>query len=297
MAKRCLCAVLGAVAMGGSLSLFAGDPVNTALNNDFQQSANLQNAAAGIKPKLSIRKGDYELTFKGGLKIENYYEDNAYMLNENIPDENEYFKETLDLDLDFEYGEEKYGYDAVEAYIGLRHKGVWGKPLSFADRDSGATFGAPVKLDETTFSNHQHYTGKSLLWLREGWIRLVLNSVFDSKSKNYLQSLQLGWFSFQLGRGIALGSGYGFNKEFLGLYTYTGEDKSAPGIDLFGELIKDTLWYDLYYAKFEERAKSFSDVIEPVKASYQGHKTTPWRGVNKDDEAVAARLKWTAANN
>ena len=94
-----------------------------------------------------------------------------------------------------------------------------------------------------------------------------------------------------------LGNGYGFNKQYLGLYTYTGEDKSAPGIDLFGEIVKDTLWYDLYYAKFEERGKALSDTINQVKASYMGRKATPWRGVNKDDELIAARLKWIAINN
>ena len=100
-----------------------------------------------------------------------------------------------------------------------------------------------------------------------------------------------------MGRGIALGSGYGFNEFFLGLYSYPGEDKAAPGIDLFGEVVKDTLWYDLYYAKFEERGKTLSDTTRPIKYNYMGRKTSPWRGVAKNNDLIAVRLKWVALNN
>lgn len=265
--------------------------------NENEKVIKIESPVAGSKPKISIKNGDYELVIDGALKIENYFEDNAYMLNDQFPDENEYFKETADLNLDFMYGREKYGYSAVEAYLGIRHKGIWGKALSFADRDSGTTIGAAVKLDETVFGVHNHYTGKAVLWFREGWLKFALNPVFGIRNRNYLQYVQFGWFPFELGRGIALGNVYGINKEFLGLYTYAGEDKSAPGIDIFGEIIKDTLWYDLYYAKFEERSKSFSDVINTMKAHYMGRKATPWRGINKDDEIIAARLKWTAVSN
>lgn len=297
MVRRYYKTAVVAVLIGGNLGLFASDPVAPTWESSVQKGADLASATAGTKPKLSIKKGDYELTLDGALKIENYFEDNAYLLNKNMPDENEYFKETIDLNLDFCYGEAKYEYDAVEAFLAIRQKGIWGKALSYADRDSGATVGAQVKLDETMFGGHDHYTGKSLLWIKEGWIKFALNPVFGVKGSSYVQYCQIGWFPFLLGRGISLGNGYGFNKEFLGLYTYTGEDKSAPGIDLFGEIVKDTLWYDLYYAKFEERGKSLSDTINLVKADYMGRKATPWRGVNKDDEAVAARLKWIAINN
>ena len=96
----------------------------------------------------------------------------------NIPDENEYFKETIDLNFDFAYGEEKFGYDAVEAYLGIRHKGIWGKALSFADRDSGESSPARIKLDETLFGGHSHYTSRAVYGLREAWIKFVLNPVF-----------------------------------------------------------------------------------------------------------------------
>ncbi len=307
MAMYRRCALFAFFVVGGSLGLFATKNAETAIKDvsakevcfkdDLQKAANLASATAGTKPKISIKKGDYELTLDGALKIENYFEDNAYMLNKNIPDENEYFKETVDLNFDFAYGEEKFGYDAVEAYLAIRHKGIWGRTLTLADRDSGTSSKASIKLDETMFGSHAHDTARAVLWFREAWIKVGLNAVFGSKSQNYLQQLEIGWFPFQLGRGISLGSGYGYNEFFLGLYSYTGEDKSAPGIDLFGEVVKDTLWYNLYYSRFEERGKNFSDVITPVKYNYMGRKKSPWRGVAKNNDLIAAQLKWIALNN
>ncbi|KKQ32973.1 MAG: hypothetical protein US49_C0003G0001 [candidate division TM6 bacterium GW2011_GWF2_37_49] len=250
----------------------------------------------GTKPNLSIEKGDYKLTFDGRLKIETFYEDNAYMLNKNIPDENNYFKETMDLNLDFEYGEKKYGYDAIEAYLSIRHKGVWGYALKYADRDAGSSTPISLKMSETLFGQHSHAIGRSLLWLKEAWLRVGLNAIFGNGGDK-IHYLQAGWFPFELGRGIALGSIYGQNQEFLGLYNYAGDDKSAPGINLNGEIVKDTLWYDLYYARFEEHEKSFSDVIEPVRGYYIGRRTTPWRGIGKEDDLIAARLLWKPVDN
>lgn len=250
----------------------------------------------GTKPNISIEKGDYKLTFDGRLKVETYYEDNAYMLNKNIPDENNYFKETMDLNLDFEYGKKKYGYDAIEAYLSIRHKGVWGYALKYADRDAGSSTPISLKMSETLFGQHSHAIGRSLLWLKEAWLRVGLNAIFGNGGDK-VHYLQAGWFPFELGRGIALGSVYGQNQEFLGLYNYAGDDKSAPGINLNGEIVKDTLWYDLYYARFEEHEKSFSDVIEPVRGYYIGRRTTPWRGVGKEDDLIAARLQWKPVDN
>ncbi len=302
MARYGLRTVIALVAVGSCLSLFADKVVDPSLKDsplkaDLQKQTELASAMAGTKPKISIKKGDYELTLDGSIKIENYFDANSYMLNNKIPDQNEYFKETIDLNFDFAYGEEKFGYDAVEAYLGLRHKGIWGRGLSFADRDSGSSSPARIKLDETLFGGHSHYTSRAVLWFREAWIKFALNPVFGAKGHNYLQNLELGWFPFQLGRGIALGSGFGYNEFFLGIYSYPAEDKAAPGIDLFGEVVKDTLWYDLYYARFEERGKTLSDTTNPIKYNYMGRKDSPWRGIAKNNDLIAARLKWVALSN
>lgn len=254
-------------------------------------------AEQGVKAPFLIKRGDCELVIGGKTKIESYYEDNAYLLNKNIPDENEYFKHTIDINLDAAYGKEKYGYKAVEMYVDLRHKGIWGKALSFSDRDSGPIGPSNVKFGtnvDAVFGGHTHTPGKTLIWFQDAWLRFSMNSVFGSQDNRNLHFFKLGWFPFDMGRGIAFGSAYGLNKELLGLYSYV-EDKSAPGINLHGVIVKDCLEYDVYYSKFEERSKSLSDTINLEKRHIVG--SAPWRGINKDDEVIAARLQWTALQN
>lgn len=244
---------------------------------------------AGKKPKMVIHSGDAALTISGKTRIDHFYQDNAAMLNANIPDGNEYFKHSLNVIFDFSYGEKKFGHKAVQMYTDLRHKSIWGKALSYADKESGPTSPAVIKLSETAFGSHSHSNGKPLMWMTESWVQFSINALFNDYS-NWRHFFKIGWFPFKLGRGIALGAAYGLNKEILGLYSY-GEEKSAPGINLSGALIEKWVDYDLYYAKFEERDKGFSDTISSVRRHWIGHESTPWRGTGKDDQLFAARLK------
>lgn len=251
----------------------------------------------GAKPKFVLKKGDSELTIDGRIKIEHYFDRNANLLNKRIPDEQEYFKNTFDLAFDYAYGKDKYGYKAVEMYTDLRHKGVWGRGLSFADRDGGPIGPSLIKFnssEEASFGAHSHNSGKLLIWFKEAWLAFSPNAAVGSCSSDYLHLIKLGWFPFEMGRGIALGAAYGLNKELLGLYSYV-EDKAAPGINLNGILAKDVLSYDLYFGRFEERNKSLSDAISLNKTQLVDK--GPIRGINKDDDVVAGRLKWKAFNN
>ncbi len=256
----------------------------------------LKTPTAGTKGPFTITKGDAELTIGGRIKVENYYEDNAYLLNKNIPDENLYFKETVDLTINGGYGAEKYGYKVVEMFFDFRHKGVWGKGLIYADADSGPIGPSNVKFGEesnveTIFGSHSHTSGKTLLWVKDAWLKFSLNAAFGVLDSKQRHTLQMGWFEFDLGRGIALGSYYGIGKEFLGLYNYV-EDKSAPGILLRSVLIPDRLAVDLYYSRFEERGKNLEDTINLEKRYIIGRSSSPWRGCAKDDDLFAARMKW-----
>lgn len=246
----------------------------------------------GKKELIVIRRGDSEFIFGGRTKIETYLEKNTTMLNSNIPDELEYIKHTSDLNFDYSFGEQKYGYEAVEAFVTLSYKGAWGKALTFADRDAGPIAPTNVMIDNASLPSHSHTSGKLLVWFKEAWLHMYLNPIFNLKSK-CTHLLKLGWFPFELdsGRGIALGGYYGQNKELLGLYNYV-EDKSAPGILLSGHIIKDRLLYDIYYGVFENHSKSWSDEWNMGKRHVIGREVNPWIGEAKNDEVIAGRLKW-----
>lgn len=245
------------------------------------------------KHALSIERGDNVLTIGGKFKFENYLEKNMTVQNSSLPDEFCFFKNTFDLLLDYSYGEKKYDHKAVQAHLDIRHKGIWGLGTVFADNTDGAQ-PVSIQLSDSIFGTHNHPSSKPLLWIKDGWIRFSLNALINSHDtkRHYLK---LGWFPFELGRGVTLGAAYGVSRELLGTYSYP-EDKSAPGANLHGELVKDTLSYDLYYSRIEERGKSFRYTANQVKQQLLGV-NTPFRGVAKNDELVAARLQWKACDN
>lgn len=252
---------------------------------------------AGTKNRIAVKNGDYEFSCGGKMKIENYIDKNTCMFNSELPDTLEYFKHCIDMNMDYAYGKEKFGYTAAEAFIELRHKGIWGKAMSAADKDVSGP-GAPsiVVLDNTSLGGHSHDTSRTLVWVKEAWLQISPNAVFNASNTDYLHFLKVGWLPFELGRGIALGGVYGAGKELLGFYSY-GEDKASPSILLHGQLIKDKLSYDLYYSKFEERGKSFSGNIMPVRKHELDAKPPYMRGDNKDNELFAARLQGVAFDN
>ena len=242
------------------------------------------------KTSLSIKNDDLELTFNGNTKTEGYFAKNLVLLNRHIPDQYSYFKQTVDLIGDLTYGKEKFGHDALKVYTDLRAKATWG--------DSGksvSTVKQTVKLGDTEIvtGDHKHKNTKPLINIREAWLKASLNSILNSNSEK-LHFIKLGLFPFQLGRGIALGDNYGTSKEFLGIDTSYHTDQFAPGINLQGELVKDCLSYDLYYARLEEKSDDLDKTFNHVKANHVGRASTPWRGIAKNNELIAGRFKWKA---
>ncbi len=243
------------------------------------------------KRPITIKRGDSALTVGGKTRIEHYFKKHVAMLNNSLPDQAEYFKHYVDVLFDYNVGQKKYGHKAVQAFVDLRHKGVWGLGSTFADSD--ASLPTNVQISDSVLKDHSHQNGKPLVWVKDAWLQFSFNAALNQYKKHNVHYIKFGWFPFELGRGISLGAVYGLNREGLGLYSYP-EDKSTPGINISGEIIKKRLSYDLYYSKFEERDKSLRYTLNTVKEQHLGRKANPWRGVGKDDEVFAARLKWKA---
>jgi len=236
------------------------------------------------KKPFTISSGDSELTIGASSTTEHRFAKNVVFLNSNIPDEFSYFRQTIDSKLGFAYGQNQFDHKAIEANTTLRFKTIWGKI-----GETGATEFNTIKSGNAIVGSHKHISSKPLIWVKEAWLKTTLNSIFNWGSEK-LHSIKFGMFPFSLGRGISLGSVYGCSKDFLAIYSRI-TDYYAPGILLSGELSKDRLWYDLYYSKLEEKSASISDTFNSVKEKIVGRRTTPWRGVAKDSDLVAARLR------
>lgn len=245
------------------------------------------------KNPLTVSNGDYVLTHGGAIKMEHYFQRNTAFLNRNLPDESEYFKNTFNYTATFAYGEKCCNHKAIEAHLDLMHKGIWGKNGTIVDSEPSKP--TLLKLGDSYFGDHKHQNGRPFVWLSSGWVSFSLNAIAESKNEN-VHYVKVGYFPFALGRGISLGAFYGLNRSLLGLYSYK-EEKYAPGINVTGSLIKDTLSYDLYWSRFEERNRDLSATAEVVRAHYTPAPTYRWRGLGKDNDLMAARLKLKPINN
>ena len=244
-------------------------------------------STAGIKEAMTFQIGDANLTLGANLKTQHLFYNNAAFLNKKVPDQSEFFKQTVDAFANYVYGENKYGHKAIESHIALRNKIKWGTAGVYAESTK-----TDLKVADIDIGDHKHKSSKTLIWLRTAWLQASLNAIFgiESEKKHFIK---IGWYPFALGRGISFGSNYGASKRFLGVYSYA-EDKFAPGILFNGEILKDKLSYDIYYSKIEDKSTSVGDSFNLNKINHIYRRNTPWSGPAKDNDLIAGRLKWTA---
>ncbi len=247
---------------------------------------------------FKVHYDDLDISFGGKFKEETFFARNAHLLNSrNEMDKVWYMQHVLDLNFQAIYGVERYGHEAAEFYMNLRNKGRWGSVASIA-----VTSRSFIKVADYTTPAHQHFLGKHIIWLREAWLKLSMNALFDSelKTKHFLM---LGSFPFALGRGIALGDAFAVNPGFLGFYTDDVVDQYAFGGRLFGDFVKDRLTYDFYSAVLKNEYDSFKKTSEKIRAQYLGDcdwlpgRIDPFRGAGDVNYVVAGRLNWTVFNS
>jgi hypothetical protein len=270
-----------------STSLFGGDFFEDEIVEKKEIAQTLDDQG---KQPLTFKKGDIQATFGGKLKVEHYHHNNMNYLNSKLPDEYGAFKHTIDLTLDLVYGKEKFGHNAFEAFLDLKSKSKWGVAGSYK-----STTPTEISVADTSLGEHEHRTSRPIPWVKDAWMQFSFNSAFNLKTET-LHFLKFGYFPFQLGRGIALGSFYATVYEDLGLFSYSA-DSSAPGINFHGDILKDKLSYDLYYSKIEDNSSTIADTLNTNKKNHIGRSATPWSGVAKDDELWAARLQWKAIDH
>ncbi len=241
----------------------------------------------GSKYPFVFKRGDTVLALGGKTRQEYFAAKNPIFLNNNLPDDFSFFRHITDLFIDVTWGTEKYGHPAIEAFMDIRQRMLWGAAGRYIQTDPET-----VKISDSVVGAHNHRISRPLLWIRDLWLQASLNAIFNfhGKTEHYIKG---GLFPFWLGRGIALGPYYGLTKSFLGIGSYHN-DQSAPAILISGEIVRDVVSYDLYYTKFEDKSNTLGDTFNHVKANHIGRELNPWRGTSKDNELWAARIKWNA---
>jgi len=240
------------------------------------------------KPAIVGTFGDSTLQFSSRFRIESFYGKNIQLLNSFNPTDQVIIpvRHTLDARMLYGYGFEKYGYEIVTLELTLRNKGVWGNPTSIASSDI-----APVKLGDVVFGEHSHPLNRHYVWIREFWIQASLNEMLNLNFYNN-HFMTAGFFSFELGRGVALGDAYAVDHDILGFYSPNAVDQYAPGIKLSGTLDYDEdLAYDLYVAILHNKSDTFANVNQKILGQQYEHRFKQERGFGKINWLTAGRFK------
>ena len=226
-------------------------------------------------------------SFELGLKniTSGLYSRSAKLFSKSILDQTIGFQSIWDLTAKADIG------DALRSELNIRTKSSWGSPDSIAITSSTSS-----SLSNSTISSHSHSIKKQIFWLRSGWINVDLNKAL-SLGTNLNQYLKFGYFGFDLGRGISLGSAFAASPGLLGFYADRAVDQSAPGVLLGGELVKNRLSYDFYNAILKNNSDSFSKITESIYSDrLESYRPNSSRGFGHIDFISAVRLKWLAMN-
>ena len=245
-----------------------------------------------MPPIFTLHKKGGTLTISGKYRPELIYARNTNLFNECDEFDRIFsIRHTIDMTLNAHCGPKKYDNKASELKFTMRNKGVWGNYASIAP-----TSESHIRDIDAKIGPHKHFIGRHVLWVREIWFKTLLNAALDidAQTNHYLT---IGYYPFKLGRGISLGDAYAVNPGALGFYTENVVDQYAPGIILGGEMIKDALDYDIYFAIFENRSDSLASNTEPIYTQRFGRRNDPERGFGSVNWLLAGRFKGIAFDN
>lgn len=262
------------------------------IDDTLQVSKQLPKPTCCTKEPLKFELGNVVGKFHIRWKPESFFGKNIHMLNNDVEaDRIIYNRSTLDINMDFLYGRECYGYDISEFFVSMRNKFNWGDSESIME-----TTARRVKILDVLDGAHKHHVTRLPMWIREMWFTFSINKAFGFETR-HSHSFTLGLFPFELGRGIALGTAFAVNPGVLGFYSDTTIDQFAPGFKFTGNFLSDAVMYDFYAAILENKSDNFRNTTEKVRGQEFGRANRQERGYGKIDYLIAGRMMWRPIND
>jgi hypothetical protein len=225
-----------------------------------------------IKPGIiSLTKGDVDLYIGGKADLTWKFFDKMTTLQRADDDQWGFWEQVSNLDFFTQYGRQKYDKSAVDSFLRIKSKWLWGNvgrhtPLNDSSKD----------------------TEVILPYVNQAWINVHLGT-FVSWLKNHPVSIKAGYFPYMLGRGVSMG-GTPMHIPHLGWDSGEGwwTDYYYPGVLLRGH-IADNITYDLYYSQQSEKSDYYTDERAAVWANRTDGRSTH-RGIRKDRDLFTAKM-------
>ncbi len=240
---------------------------------------------------LQLTRNDINMNLSGGLKDDFFFYNNVRTLRNDYSDQNNFVRHKMFLDFKAEQGVKRFGKPASEAEVKLTNYIYWqqyGHYMPFSRDDIRSTdLDSVIVARDVTVK-----TLMPLIFAEEAWFKLNLDT-FWSAFKNHPAFLQVGFFKYTVGRGIALGYHDDLAVDYLGWPGeghYTRYPHMPPGVLFRVDLGKN--WSaDLYWMKWTSVSTDLEDTLAPTRA--QRLDAGPGRGTNKDRSNLVLKFDYT----
>ena len=235
-------------------------------------------------PKVVYKNGEFEAAFIGKIETESAADVNANYFNSHINDKLFATKTKIDLSMTTKT-------ESVRSKITARSKVVWGNHKTIS---TDLAYLANLNADPTA---HSHKIGPNMLWVREVWVQSDMTELCNLQNVPK-QFFTIGSFSFQLGRGIALGDAYGVTPASMGFFQDNTVDQYAWGVKLSGGLIEKLISYDVYLSILDNKTTNLTETNAPTQVKAFGTSNTKKvRGAGKINFVSAAHMFITPLNS
>ncbi len=234
-------------------------------------------------PNIFYSNGPFEAAFVGKMETETAADINGNLFNSHVHDKLVATKTKIDLSMTTKS-------DVSRSKITMRNKIVWGNHKVIS---TDLTWLANLNADPAA---HSHKIGQNMVWIREAWVETDMTKVCKLEDVPK-QTFTIGSFSFQLGRGIALGDAYGVTPASMGFFQDSTVDQYAWGAKLSGEIIRKFMNYDAYISILENKSTNLTETNFPSQAKAFGtNDVSKVRGAGKISFVNAGRLVVTPLN-
>jgi hypothetical protein len=237
------------------------------------------------KGTLSITRKDVDISLSGRVRQDWIGYDKIYTLQPSNDDQLSGFRSKSCIDFAATYGNKTYGRSAADAFLRLTNYGYWYYESYYTPFNGSS---------RTAYTAGDVRPLNMLTYMEEMWINMHLGTFFDAYDnwfsyKNHPVSIKMGYFPYQLGRGIAFGDA-AMHIPYLGWDSYQYDDArfNHPGILLHGYVNKN-ISYDLYYTKQSENSLLTAMTWETINENRTDGRRK-WRGISKGRDLWAAKM-------
>ncbi len=234
---------------------------------------------------------DIMLFVGGKLKDEFFLFNRCFTLRDDYGDQNDFIRHKLQLDSTIVQGLKKYGKPASQAAVRLTNYMLW--------QDAGNYTPLYIEklelpgADNAVLANDiQVKSVLPLLFVEEAWFKLNVGT-FAKPCKGQDTFLKIGYFPYQVGRGVSMGLHGDLAVDYLGWggeAGYTRFPAAPPGI-LWHQEINKKLSIDAYFNLWRETNASIRDTQKTTKKQWMDG-SQPQRGGGNDTWSFALRADY-----